>query len=469
MENYKFPAYSLPRLYGWHLMVKQDIKERGKIFKDFGLNWWDLFVKGDLDLEKGSFTIDSKKGHSFVFINLGKNSVKMSNSVTGDVYNVQPGKRSTINNTFDKKITFVSSSKTNEINVTQLGNMFLILLQVEQIGKGVSSLFKTDVFNDFLLMTGIPDKEQYINTLGIENFSSLKISGWNFLDEDSSIKADWVELLLEQWDVCNPRKKTKAPAGIPFKIHWIWLGVKPDGSKFGDIQPRFFKFMNTWINRNPNFEYNIWTDNPDFYLPPEFEGVITVRGPKEIKKVFDKFPPNVSSKLRYLFSHHPNVGARSDTLRQAVLYKVGGIYSDINDGACLASFKKMCEKFDFIIGMEPVFYVNNAIIASKPGHPICKNFLVFLAHNHKKFPDEWINDYAGAEQDEKDDYIVSTTGPIAMSQIIFGVLQEKLLPHSLILPSSWIYPNYWINKPSKFWLKPVSITAHYDARDYLKS
>ncbi len=469
-RNYKFPAYSLPKLYGWHMLVKQDLKQTGKTFKYFGANWWDLLVDGKLGLSTGSVTIDSKKGHSFVFINLGANPVKMTNSVTGDVYSVRPGKRSTINNTFDKKITFRSSSRTNKINVTQIGNMFLLLLQVEQLEKGKSTVFKSEVFNDFLLMTGIPDKDQYLNTLGLEQFSSTDVSGWNYQGEDASAKSEWVELLLEQWNLCNPRKKSMAPKGIPFKIHWIWLSLSPDGKKFGKLKPRFYKFMWTWIDRNPEFEYNLWTDNPNFYVPPGFRDVITVRGPSEINKLFTSLPAGPKRDITYLFRNHPNVGARSDTLRQLILYKIGGVYSDINDGACLVSLKKFCEKFDFMIGMEPVFYVNNAIIASKPGHEICKNFLAFLASKSKEFVSEWKRDYAReTDQDAKDDYIVSTTGPIAMSQIIFGVLKDNPLPHSLILPSAWIYPNYWVTKPSNFWLKPVSLTAHYDARDYLKS
>jgi hypothetical protein len=122
-----------------------------------------------------------------------------------------------------------------------------------------------------------------------------------------------------------------------------------------------------------------------------------------------------------------------------------------------------------MIGMEPVMYVNNAIIASKKGHVVPKRFLAVLAANAHDYVQEWIEDYAHeTEQDAKDDYIVGTTGPIAMSGIIFGVLRDHTLKHSVIFPSSWVYPNYWIPEPSNVWLKPVSLFGHYDARDYLK-
>lgn len=148
------------------------------------------------------------------------------------------------------------------------------------------------------------------------------------------------------------------------------------------------------------------------------------------------------------------------------------MYSDVNDGACLAPMGKLFESFDFLIGIEPVMYVNNAIIGSRKKHIIPQGMIVWLSKNAHNFVKEWNRDYThpDVEQEEKDDYIVSTTGPIAMTQVIFGVMKkyEKKLSKSLILPSSWVYPNYWIPDSSATWLKPMSITAHYDRRDYLK-
>ena len=129
------------------------------------------------------------------------------------------------------------------------------------------------------------------------------------------------------------------------------------------------------------------------------------------------------------------------------------------------------DKFDYIIGLEPVIYVNNAIIASKKKHPIGKAMISWLSHNAHDFVEEWKEDYKDESQDAKDDYIVSTTGPIAMTQAIFGVMKRKNpgLEHSLFLPSAWVYPNYWIAESPSVWLKPVSMFSHYDRRDYLKN
>lgn len=467
MNSRKFPAYSLPKIYGWHLIPRQKITDKGRVFKYFGMNWWDLLYSGKLGLKTGSVTLKTKDVHAIIFINLGADSVKMKNTHTGDIYKVMPGKRSTVNNTFDRTITFTSSSKKNEIHVTRIGNMFLVLLQVEQIRSGKSFVKTSDLFSDFLLMSGIPDKEQYLTTLGLEEFTAVEFDGLKPIEEEDA-KSEWIEFLLDQWKICNPRKREKTEHPIPKKIHWIWLSRYHDGREFGAIKPRFHRFMETWIERNPDFEFNLWTDNPDIAVPTKFQEKITVRGPDQIKKQIKKLPEKLRKNITYMFRNHPNVGARSDTLRQVVLYTEGGLYADINDAACLGSMTKICNKFDFFIGMEPVMYVNNAIIGARKGHIINKRFIAFIADRAHDFVDEWVEIYADEEdQESKDDYIVSTTGPIAMSSIIFGVLKEKELKHTLILPSSFVYPNYWVKEPSDTWLKPVSITAHYDARDFL--
>lgn len=468
----KFPLYSLPKLYGWHLMPKQNLKETGKIYKYFGANWWDLLLDKKLPLHQGKITIKTSKAHAIIFVNIGKTPVKMTNSHTGDVYNVIPGKRSQVNNTFDKTITFTSSKPKNMIHVTKIGNINIILLQVQEIKNGKSSVKNSAIFDDFMLMTGVPDKDQYLNTVGIEGIDAVKVKGWKVVDVVEGAKSDYVEMFIDHWDKVNPKKRKAKPAVlIPEKIHWIWLRLDPKKKKYGKLKSVFYKFMRTWIERNPTFEINIWTDNPEFPVPKEFKDAVKIRGPNHIKSLIKRLPEQIRSKISYLYYNHPNVGARSDTLRQIILYLIGGVYADINDACCLAPLKKLCKKFDYFIGLEPVVYVNNAIIASKPKHIICKCMLAWLADSAHDFVREWKDDYFDAEQDEKDDFIVSYSGPIAMTTVINGVFDqyEKKLDHSLILPSSWIYPNYWIPESSDNWLKPVSICAHFDRRDYLKT
>jgi hypothetical protein len=452
------------------MLTSQDIKDTGKIYQYFGANWWDLLMNNKLPLKTGSITVKTKDAHAIIFINLGADTIQMTNQETGDVYNVMPGKRSMVNNTFDKTVTLVSSNPDTKIHLTKIGSIWIILLQIEQVKDGDSLVKNSDVFNDFLLMTGIPDKDQYLNTVGIESMDYFDTNGWKYIKTESGAKSEFVEMILDHWNKVNPSKRSSSPVGIPKVVQWIWVRKDPTKEEYGHLKPVFYKFMNTWIERNPNFQFNIWTDNPEFKLPKQYEGVITVKGPKDIENLLNKLDPTVRSKIKYLYKNHKSPGARSDTLRQVILYYEGGIYADVNDGACLASMEKMMDKFDYIIGLEPVVYVNNAIIASKKKHPIGQAMIAWLASNAKDFVEEWAVDYKDETQDAKDDYIVSTTGPIAMTQAIFGVMKRKKsgLDHSLFLPSAWIYPNYWIAESPGVWLKPVSICSHYDRRDYLK-
>ncbi len=464
----KLPPYSLPKIYGWHLLTKQPVRDTGKIYKYFGYNWWDLLYQDKLDLKKGHISVKTQKASAIIFINLGVNIVTMTDTVSGDVYHILGGQKSIVNNTQNKCIKFVSSSKDNLMHLTKISNVWLILLNVQQIKSGKSKIKYTELAKDFLLMNGIVDKEQYLNSMGLESFDSIDVDDWTVHDTQSLTKSDFTELLLEHWKEVNPFKPTKDNRNIPFKLHWIWLSLDHKGKTFGNIKPRFYKFMDTWIDRNPEFEFNIWTDNPNFEVPEKYREIINVRGPDDIKHVISQLPPTIASKIRYLFKNHSNVGARSDTLRQVILYIIGGLYADINDASCLVSMKKFCQKFDYLIGIEPVMYVNNAIMGSKPKHIIVKNMLAWLAHNSHEFVDEWNHEYKDQPQDDRDDYIVSTTGPIALTNVIFGVMLNRDLKHSLFLPSSWVYPNYWQPNSPTEWLKPISISAHFDARDYLK-
>lgn len=183
----------------------------------------------------------------------------------------------------------------------------------------------------------------------------------------------------------------------------------------------------------------------------------------------DKLPDEVRTKIKYLYYNHPNPGARADTLRQVVLYYQGGVYCDVNDAACLVSLEKFLQKHDYFIALEPVMYANNAVIGSKKKHIISKLMIAWLAFIGKEFVREWKEEYVDADQEDRDDYIVSNSGPIAITQVIFGILMDnpEKLKNSLILPSSWVYPNYWMKESPLEWLKPVSITGHYDRRDFL--
>ena len=205
------------------MMTKQDIKDTGKIYQYFGANWWDLLMNDILPVNVGEITVKTKDAHAIIFINLGADSVTMTNTDTGDIYNVMPGKRSTVNNTFDRTIKLVCSKSDSKMHLTRIGTIYIILLQIEQIKDGDAMVKNSDIFKDFLLMTGVPDKDQYFNTIGLEELGALKTEGWKYIGEESGGKLDFVEFLLSQWEKVNPSKRTSAPVESPKVVQWIWL------------------------------------------------------------------------------------------------------------------------------------------------------------------------------------------------------------------------------------------------------
>ena len=80
--KYKFPAHSLPSIYGWHLLSQQNDTND----KNFGYNFYDMFHSKKLKLYTHSVTINTLHSHSIVLINVGSNDIKIKNINTNDVY-----------------------------------------------------------------------------------------------------------------------------------------------------------------------------------------------------------------------------------------------------------------------------------------------------------------------------------------------------------------------------------------------
>jgi len=100
---------------------------------------------------------------------------------------------------------------------------------------------------------------------------------------------------------CSITHIETSAAKIPKIIHQIWIGP---------LSPP--KFMCTWKDFHPNYEYLLW-DN------------------ENIKKLF----PLVNQRLYDLYENDSEVwNARSDILRFEIMYRYGGIYVDA-DTVCL--------------------------------------------------------------------------------------------------------------------------------------
>ena len=143
---------------------------------------------------------------------------------------------------------------------------------------------------------------------------------------------------------------------IPKIIHQTW--------KDETIPERFAPMQKTWIEKNPDWEYRLWTDQDLDRL------------------VHDHYRDFYEDYLAY-----PNPVQRSDAGRYLVLHRFGGIYADI-DTTCEMSFDFLTEDDRVIFAEEPSeqailhtkwrkldLLVTNAVMASPKNHPFWNDVL----------------------------------------------------------------------------------------------
>jgi hypothetical protein len=206
--------------------------------------------------------------------------------------------------------------------------------------------------------------------------------------------------------------QTSKTPKIPKIIHQIWLGPKrPPGF--------FLKFRESWQKLHPDWEYRLWTDadlaNYDF-------------------------------DLRDLFDQSDNYGEKSDILRCEILLKYGGIYVD-TDFECLKPLDELVNRYDFFAGIEPpheiretsrVLLVSNALIGTRPNHPILKRW-------KKTIRDRW--------QKAEDECFTNIEKVLVRTFLSFGrAVEEKLDSQehvNVIFPSTYFFPMtpYYIRNP----------------------
>jgi mannosyltransferase OCH1-like enzyme len=203
----------------------------------------------------------------------------------------------------------------------------------------------------------------------------------NFLNKELPDKWKIVQDLYES----NIYQNTRANK-IPKKIHQIWLG--------GSIPDNVKKLTQTIQDKNPDYEYKLWTD----------EDVIAY-----------------DFKNKELFYKAKNVGQRSDILRYAILEEYGGIYLDA-DFIGYKSFDSLLH-LDFFVGVsydkEPTVY--NGLIGTTPGCKIITeaNFI-----------------YELKDSDNMD--VIKSTGPWFLTSKIYKNL--KHVDNAAILPLTYFYP-----------------------------
>ena len=137
---------------------------------------------------------------------------------------------------------------------------------------------------------------------------------------------------------------------IPKIIHQTW--------KTKEVPPNFSNMVQSWRDKNPNWEYHFWTDD-------DLETLVREHYPKFLN-IFKSYPRGVQ---------------RADAGRYLLLHHCGGVYADI-DTICLKSFDLLVHENRIILCEEPQKHwpqhiaprgfkriIFNGTIASPKGHP----------------------------------------------------------------------------------------------------
>ncbi|RHJ75693.1 glycosyltransferase family 32 protein [Parabacteroides sp. AM08-6] len=160
---------------------------------------------------------------------------------------------------------------------------------------------------------------------------------------------------------------------IPKIIHQVWSGVD------GPLPDYFHELGETWKEHHPSWKYMLWDNERMNIFLQEF------------------YPEYIERYQSFYFNIQ-----RWDVIRYLILYQIGGLYADF-DYECLENIEPVL-KGDCCFAMEPeghrlpfvndkVPYFNNALMASRSGHPFMKAVietvfskdLSFLPENETRF------------------------------------------------------------------------------------
>ena len=237
---------------------------------------------------------------------------------------------------------------------------------------------------------------------------------------------------IEQWlflvsqykaYIKKPKFLDNSKVLIPKKIHQIWLGEK-------SIPKICKKWMKSWKDFNPQWEYKLWDE-------------------QNIKELNIE---NIN-----VYSKDFNPGYRSDILRYVILKKFGGIYVD-TDFECLKPLPSSILQYKFIAGM---MFGNNPCIGNSI--LICEpNFLLM---------DNILNYIKSKEYKNNINYIINNSGPNTVTREYLS-LKKKYQNECLILPSNYFYPypNFMLNKQINRYseIEEISIGIHHWQMTWMK-
>lgn len=181
---------------------------------------------------------------------------------------------------------------------------------------------------------------------------------------------------------------------IPKIIHQIWIGPKPRPSKF----------METWANKNPDFEYILWNEE-------EFQK----RG--------------ILFECQDKINSMSEINGKADIIRWELVWKYGGVFLDA-DSICIEPIDDVLMNVSAFAGYENE-NVRQGLVATgtmgfPPGHPLCRDAIDWIKQNdvsyEKTLQRAWYN-----------------VGPGLLTRL----LQTNKYPDFKVFPSHYFLPFHY--------------------------
>lgn len=182
-----------------------------------------------------------------------------------------------------------------------------------------------------------------------------------------------------------------ATVRIPKVIHQIWLG---------DQARRPARWMSSWQQKHPDWEYRLWTEAN---LPP--------------------------LRAQAAFDAMPHLAGKADILRYELLHRFGGVYIDA-DAECVASLSDDLLSNRAFAAHENEYVrpgmIANGVIGCLPGTPL------MAAMTDTILATEGLRECPAIE-------VWKLTGPLAFTRVIGRGGHSYIR----IYPSFWFYPEHY--------------------------
>ena len=191
---------------------------------------------------------------------------------------------------------------------------------------------------------------------------------------------------------------------IPKTIHQTWINH--------DLQPEIKELVDTWIDYHPGWKYRLWSDEENRQFIKDYFPFFL--------STYDRYPYNIQ---------------RADAIRYFILYRVGGVYIDL-DVECLKPVDNLLLKRECLLCLEPDEHavdhqvdeiISNAIMASAPGHSFFEAVIKELLRG----------EYESTVFASKKYYILNTTGPFMLKHVLDKYKEKHRIS---ILPSCYFCP-----------------------------